>query len=214
MLFNIHSAKELAQKLLQIEGVILNTAHPFTWTSGLKAPIYCDNRVILSYPELRSYVKDQLKHMVQDLQVPPTAIAGVATAGIPHAAIVANDLDLPMVYVRTSAKGHGRENMIEGKLSPGHQVLLIEDLLSTGGSSSTALRALKETGHSVTDLAAIFTYNFEETEQTFRNHEVNLHTLTDYHTLIEVAYQQGYIPKQSIETLQAWRADPEHWQTA
>ncbi len=211
MLFDVHDAQKLAQKLLQIESVVLDAEQPFTWSSGLKAPIYCDNRTILSYPDLRTYIQNQFSAIAQSLSKTPTAIAGVATAGIPHATLLADALALPMVYVRTSAKGHGRENMIEGQLSAGHQVLLLEDLISTGGSSSKALSALNEAGHQVSDLAAIFHYNFEKAEQTIQEMQVSLHTLTDYNTLIKVAHQQGYIQSRSIEKLQAWRADPEGW---
>jgi orotate phosphoribosyltransferase len=212
MLFDVHGSKKLAQKLLQIESVVLDAEQPFTWSSGLKAPIYCDNRTVLSYPDLRTYIQNQFIGIAQSLSQRPTAIAGVATAGIPHATLLADALGLPMVYVRTSAKGHGRENMIEGKLDAGHRVLLLEDLISTGGSSSKALSALREAGQQVTDLAAIFHYNFEKAEQTIQAEKVMLHALTDYNTLIEVAYQEGYIQSESIKTLQAWRADPEQWE--
>lgn len=212
MLFDIPNARELAQKLLQIESLVLNVQNPFTWSSGLKAPIYCDNRLTLGYPELRGDIQSQLSAIPNKLSQPVTAVAGVATAGIPHAALVAAALNLPMVYVRSSAKSHGKQNLIEGKLSPGHRILLIEDLVSTGGSSTKAISSLQEAGHSVEALAAIFTYNFERAEQAIQAYEIPLYTLTDYETLIEVAINEGYVERDALETLKAWRTNPDNWQ--
>lgn len=211
MLFSIDGAHNMAQKLLQIRSVILNVSDPFTWTSGLKAPIYCDNRLVLSHPELRRDIQSQFMRIAKHANNPITAIAGVATAGIPHATLVADALNLPLVYVRTSAKKHGKENLIEGDLQTPHQVLLVEDLISTAGSSLTALSALQAAGHIVNTLAGIFSYNFPEADQAISDQGAKLYTLTDYNTLIDVAYQQAYIGHRELEVLQAWRKDPEHW---
>ena len=211
MLFDIDNAKSLAQKLLQIESVVLNVQQPFTWTSGLKAPIYCDNRLVLSYPSLRTNIKNQFVQIAQGMKPEITAIAGVATAGIPHAALVAEAMGLPMVYVRTSAKKHGRENQIEGALDPGHRVLLIEDLISTGSSSLSALEALQANHHQVCGLAAIFTYNLPKATQAFQAYDVPVYTLTDYATLTKVALDMGYVNNGALETLENWRANPEAW---
>lgn len=211
MLFDVNNAKFLAQKLLQIESIVLNVEHPFTWTSGLKAPIYCDNRMILSYPSLRSHIKNEFYKLADSFFQPFTAIAGVATAGIPHAALLADAMDLPMVYVRTSAKKHGKENRIEGYLNSGQRVLLIEDLISTGGSSLSALEALQAQDHQVNGLAAIFSYNFERANKAIDAANVPFYTLTDYQTLTSAAMEMGHVGNAEMETLEAWRKAPNQW---
>ncbi len=211
MLLDVINAKYLAQKLLQIQSVVLSIEQPFIWTSGLRSPIYCDNRLILGYPELRNHIKNEFVRLTQSFNPPVTAIAGVATAGIPHAAFIAQELDLPMAYVRTSAKAHGRENHIEGHLSLGHRILVVEDLISTGGSSLKALETLQADDHSIAGLAGIFSYNFETAEAAFHERNIPLHTLTDYETLIETAVENSYVEESELNTLKSWRADPEQW---
>jgi orotate phosphoribosyltransferase len=211
MLFDVNNAKYLAQKLLQIKSVVLSIEQPFIWTSGLKAPIYCDNRLILGYPELRNHIKNEFVRLSESFDPPVTAIAGVATAGIPHAAFIAQDLGLPMAYVRSSAKAHGRENLIEGHLSPGHRILVIEDLISTGGSSLKALETLQADGHSIAGLAGIFSYNFQTAENAFHERNISLYTLTDYETLVITAVDFDYVNEGQLNTLKAWRAAPEEW---
>jgi orotate phosphoribosyltransferase len=211
MLIDVDNAQYLAQKLLQIKSVVLSIEQPFTWTSGLKAPIYCDNRLVLGYPELRNHIKNELVSLTRSFDPPVTAIAGVATAGIPHAAFIAQELGLPMAYVRSSAKAHGRENRVEGYLGSRHRILVVEDLISTGGSSLKALETLQEDGHSISALAAIFSYNFQLAENAFRERNIPLYTLTDYETLVKTAVDFGYVNQNQLNTLKDWRAAPEQW---
>jgi orotate phosphoribosyltransferase len=203
--------KEIATYVLQIGAVYLQPKKPFTWSSGIKSPIYCDNRLTLAYPNVRSAIADGLTNLVRihfpDVQV----IAGTATAGIPHAAWVSERLALPMCYVRSQAKGHGKGKQIEGKVEKGQKVVVVEDLISTGGSSLTAVHALREEGCQVLGVVAIFTYGLEKGKQAFAKNNVAVHTLTDYDILIDTAVEMGVITEEDIATLQQWREYPEEW---
>jgi orotate phosphoribosyltransferase len=203
--------KEIAAYLLQIGAVSLRPNEPFTWSSGIKSPIYCDNRLTLAYPDIRSVIAEGLTTLIRthfpDVQV----IAGTATAGIPHAAWVSERLALPMCYVRSQAKGHGKGKQIEGKVEKGQKVVVVEDLISTGGSSLTAVQALRKEGCEVLGVVAIFTYGLEKGKQTFAKNNVAVRTLTDYDILIETAVEMGVITEKDIATLQQWREYPEEW---
>ncbi len=197
-------AAHLASELLRIEAVRLQPDDPFTWASGIKSPIYTDNRVALAYPDVRTAIRDGLAALAQDYSQ-TTAVVGVATAGIPHAALIADKLQLPLAYVRSSAKKHGRQNRIEGRLQAGDKVVVVEDLVSTGGSSLEAVEALREAGVNVLATVAIFTYGFDAARSRFAKAKCPLHTLCDYPTLIEVARQQGTISDQQLTVLSNWR---------
>ncbi|HZG61154.1 MAG TPA: orotate phosphoribosyltransferase [Anoxybacillus sp.] len=203
--------KEIATYLLQIGAVSLRPNEPFMWSSGIKSPIYCDNRLTLAYPSIRSAIADGLTTLIRmhfpDVQV----IAGTATAGIPHAAWVSERLALPMCYVRSQAKGHGKGKQIEGKVEKGQKVVVVEDLISTGGSSLTAVRVLREEGCNVLGVVAIFTYGLEKGKQAFAENNVAVHTLTDYDILIDTAVKMGVITEEDIATLQQWREYLEEW---
>lgn len=201
-------ASGIAGSLLEIGAVTLRPQQPFTWTSGLKAPIYCDNRVTISFPGVRRTIAAGFAALIRDKYPDAEVIAGAATGGIPHAAWVAELLDLPMIYVRDKAKGHGKENKIEGVLKAGQKTVVIEDLVSTGGSSLKVAEAINEAGGRTLAIAAIFTYEFEKAEEAFREADIPLHTLSNYSALIEVAAGQGKIGSEDIELLQAWRRDP------
>lgn len=203
--------KEIATHLLEIGAVSLQPNEPFTWSSGLKSPIYCDNRLTLAYPHVRSAIADGLAACIRTHFPEVKVIAGTATAGIPHAAWVSERMNLPMCYVRSQAKGHGKGKQIEGKVEKGQKVVVVEDLISTGGSSLNAVRALKEAGCSVLGVAAIFTYGLEKAKQVFAEHKVEVHTLTDYDTLIEAAAGMGAVTEQDLATLRKWRENPEEW---
>lgn len=203
--------KEIATHLLRIGAVSLEPNEPFTWSSGLKSPIYCDNRLTLAYPNVRSAIADGLVELIRTHFSNVEAIAGTATAGIPHAAWVSERMNLPMCYVRSQAKAHGKGKQIEGKAEPGQRVVVIEDLISTGGSSLNAVRALKEAGCEVLGVAAIFTYGLEKAKQAFAENKVEVHTLTDYDTLIEIAVGLGVVTEQDLVTLRKWRESPEEW---
>ena len=191
--------------------MILKPNAPFTWSSGWKSPIYCDNRLILSYPSLRTNVKQHLVNLVENDDQQVDAIVGVATAGIPHATLLADELNMPLAYVRSSAKKHGTENKIEGHLETGQNVVVIEDLISTGGSSLKAIETIREKGCKVHKLAAIFTYGFDVAAQSFNEQDVPVQTLTDYNILLDVAIAEGYVSEAQLDTLQQWRADPANW---
>jgi orotate phosphoribosyltransferase len=210
-LFDKKTASEVATKLLQIQAIRLQPEKPFTWASGWKSPIYCDNRLSLSYPEIRSYIKKNLVKAVHAFFPEVEAIAGVATAGIPQGALIADQLDLPFIYVRSKAKGHGMENMIEGKVTPGQKVVVIEDLVSTGGSSLKAVQDLKHAGFEVLGMVAIFTYGFDLAKQNFQDADVKLVCLSDYSAMLPQALANDYIDDDTLASLVEWRKDPGSW---
>lgn len=204
-------AAEVADKLLEIQAIRLQPDKPFTWASGWKSPIYCDNRLSLSFPEVRNMIKnnlvDSVSHFFQNVE----AIAGVATAGIPQGALIANELGLPFIYVRSKPKGHGMENMIEGKVTPGQKVVVVEDLVSTGGSSLKAAEDLKNAGFEVLGMVAIFSYGFEVAAKNFSNAGIKLVCLSDYDALLPIAVKQNYITSEMLDSLAEWRKDPGSW---
>ncbi|WP_404409066.1 orotate phosphoribosyltransferase [Jeotgalibacillus malaysiensis] len=199
--------KKMAAYLLEIKAVELNPENPFTWASGIKSPIYCDNRLIMSYPEIRSFAADQLTELIKTNFAEADIIAGTATAGIPHAAWVSERLNLPMNYVRSSAKKHGKTNQIEGEVTPGKKAVVIEDLISTGGSSIEAVKALEEQGIEVLGVAALFTYGFKKAEQQFKEAGVPYHTVTNFDTLIEKAEEMNVISKDQLTELAKWKSE-------
>lgn len=205
------TAKKTASFLLQINAIKLQPANPFTWASGWKSPIYCDNRKTLSYPEVRSFIRDSFAASVMDLYPDVQLIAGVATGAIAHGALVADKLGLPFVYVRSEAKEHGLGNQIEGYYEEGQKVVVIEDLISTGGSSLNAVKALRAAGCEVMGMVAIFTYEFSKSVDAFAASGCKLDTLSSYSVLIDEAFRTGYIGESEIETLRRWRLDPANW---
>lgn len=204
-------AAEVADKLLEIQAIRLQPEKPFTWASGWKSPIYCDNRLSLSFPKVRTMIKEQLVRSIQHYFPNVEAIAGVATAGIPQGALLANDLDLPFIYVRSKAKGHGMENMIEGKVVPGQKVVVVEDLVSTGGSSLKATQDLLDAGFDVLGMVAIFSYGFDVAAQNFEKAGVKLVCLSHYEAMLPMAVQRKYITGDTLESLSEWRKDPAIW---
>ena len=211
MITNHDMAAQTANFLLTVKAVKLNNEHPFTWASGRKSPIYCDNRVTLSYPEIRTFIRQRFVEAVNEAWGDVDVIAGVATGGIAQGALVAQELGKPFVYVRSEQKSHGLTNQIEGEIHAGQSVVVIEDLVSTGKSSLIAVRALREKGCVVKGMAAIFTYGLQVAADNFAAENVELVTLTDYDTLIGVAKEQDYIRKDDLESLAAWRVNPEKW---
>ncbi len=203
--------KIVAEKLLKIKAVKLQPSIPFTWASGWKSPIYCDNRKTLSYPVLRNFIKIQIARLVRENFPDVDAIAGVATGAIAQGAMVAEELGLPFVYVRSAPKDHGLENLIEGDLKPNQKVLVIEDLISTGGSSLKAVEAIRKDGCEVMGMIAIFTYDFPVAKEAFKKANVELITLSNYQTILDVALASGYISENEMETLQDWRKAPAEW---
>lgn len=201
----------IAERLLDINAVALKPNNPFTWTSGLRSPIYCDNRLTLSYPAVRREIALGLQKMILENYPNAEVIAGTATAGIPHAAWVSELLDLPMCYVRSKAKGHGKGNQIEGKVKKGQKVVVVEDLISTGGSVITAVQALREEGCEVLGVVSIFTYGLEKGKEAFAQEEINSESLTDFATLVEVAIEKGTISQNDEESLISWSKDPAEW---
>jgi len=201
----IHMTQNIAQSLLEIKAVTLSPEDPYTWSSGIKSPIYCDNRVTLAYPEIRENIYQGLIQLIKEHAQDVEIISGTATAGIPHAAFVADQLKLPMSYVRSKSKGHGKGNQIEGALSKGKKVVVIEDLISTGGSSINAVEALIEDGAEVLGVFAIFTYGINKAEEAFKEINVPFYTLSNYDELISVAEKEGYIENKDIKTLKAWK---------
>lgn len=197
--------QNIAQSLLEIKAVTLSPDDPYTWNSGIKSPIYCDNRVTLAYPEIRENIYQGLIELIKEHAQDAEIISGTATAGIPHAAFVADQLKLPMSYVRSKSKGHGKGNQIEGALSKGKKVVVIEDLISTGGSSINAVEALIEDGAEVLGVFAIFTYGINKAEEAFKAIDVPFYTLSNYDELISVAEKEGYIENKDIKTLKAWK---------
>lgn len=205
--------EKLSEQLLLIKAVQLNTQNPFTWTSGIKSPVYCDNRKLLSYPAIRDFVKNGLISLLNEYFPGTECIAGVATAGIPHGAIVADALKLPFIYVRSKPKEHGLNNTIEGELKHGQRVLVIEDTISTGGSSLKAVEDLRAAGAEVIGMIAIYKYGFPDTVKRFEDAGVLLKTLTNYEILIRTAIQNGYVSENELETLHLWHKNPKEWIT-
>lgn len=204
-------AKKTAGYLLQIKAIKLQPSNPFTWASGWLSPIYCDNRKTLSFPEVRSYIRDSFARTVKMYYPEAELIAGVATGAIAHGVLAAEKLEMPFIYVRSEAKEHGLGNQIEGYYTAGQKVVVIEDLISTGGSSLNAVKALRDAGCQVLGMAAIFTYEFKKASDGFAAANCELHTLSNYSTLIEAAAESGYITAQDVETLRVWRTDPANW---
>ena len=206
--------KDFAHRLLKIKAIKLQPNNPFTWASGWKSPFYCDNRKTLSYPDLRNYVKLELTHAILEHFPDAEAIAGVATGAIAQGALVADALNLPFVYVRSKPKDHGLENLIEGELKPGMKVVVVEDLISTGGSSLKAVEAIRKNACEVIGMVASYTYGFPVAEQAFKDADVQLVTLTDYENVVAKAVETGYISSDDVELLDEWRKDPAHWKNA
>jgi len=211
MNFNKNTAKKTAELLLQINAIKLNSQDPFIWASGWKSPIYCDNRVVLSFPPIRNYVREEMAKFIEEEYGKPDVIAGVATGAIGVGLLVAQVLDLPFVYVRPEAKKHGRQNQIEGFIQKGQNVIVVEDLISTGKSSLNAVKALKEANLNVKGMVAIFSYGFKIAEDNFKKENVTLHTLSNYNVLLEEALDTKYISKKELETLSDWNANPSEW---
>ena len=205
------TAGKVAAMLLQIQAIKLNADKPFTWSSGWKSPIYCDNRLSLSYPEIRSVIKDGLAEAIRENFGTVEAIAGVATAGIPQGALVAEALNLPFLYVRPKPKDHGMENLIEGKLTKGQKVVVLEDLVSTGGSSLKSVEALRKEGAQVLGMVSIFNYGFDLASRNFYEADVSLISLSDFSHLLTIALEQKYISADQLNSLKAWRTDPSNW---
>lgn len=203
--------KQVAEQLLKIKAVFLQPNDPFTWASGIKSPIYCDNRLTLGFPKTRQFIAAALAEKIKTAFPDVEVLAGTATAGIPHAAWASDLLDLPMVYVRSKAKEHGKGNQIEGPIAKGQKVVVIEDLISTGGSSITAVEALREAGCEVLGIAAIFTYGLEKGKALLGAANVEVTALTNYETLLEVALDEGYVSEGDMATLKEWNKDPEKW---
>ena len=202
-------AEQVASYLLEIKAVKLEPNHPFTWASGWKSPIYCDNRKTLSYPEVRTYIRDQFVHLIREKYPQVELIAGVATGAIAQGALVAQELGLPFVYVRSSAKNHGLENLIEGEYHAGEKVVVVEDLISTGGSSLQAVEALRGAGCEVLGMAAIFTYGFQKAVDNFQKANCVVDTLSDYNALIDLAQRIGYVKADEVAKLKEWRLSPD-----
>jgi len=211
MIFNKDTAKKTAEVLLQVNAIKLSPKAPFTWASGWKSPIYCDNRIILSFPPIRNYVRETMAKHIERQYGKPDAIAGVATGAIGIGMLVAEYLNLPFIYVRPDAKGHGRKNQIEGFIEKGQNVVVVEDLISTGKSSLNAVKALRDGGITVKGMVAIFTYGFEVSKENFEKENVTLHTLGNYENLLEQALQTKYITKEELELLTEWNANPSEW---
>ena len=201
---------QIAKKLLQVNAIKLNPAQPFTWASGIKSPMYCDNRITLSYPDIRTFIKIKLSELSRQFDKFDT-VAGVATAGIPHGALLADQLNLPFAYIRSKAKSHGRQNLIEGKIEEGARVLVVEDLISTGMSSLKAVDAVKETGAEVVGVIAIFSYDFPQAKEAFAKAGCPFKTLSSYPALLQQAVEQHYINEEQLAALKIWNQDPAKW---
>ncbi|KPV57014.1 MULTISPECIES: orotate phosphoribosyltransferase [Paenibacillus] len=208
---NPELAGQIAADLLAIGAVALRPQQPFTWTSGLKSPIYCDNRLTISFPEIRERIAEGFVTLIRDNFPDAEVIAGAATGGIPHAAWVAQKLGLPMVYVRDKAKGHGKENLIEGLIKPGQKTVVIEDLISTGGSSLKVALAVNEAGAQALGVLGIFSYQFEKAREAFAGSGIPFETLTNYSVLLDVALRNGSIQEQDLQALKAWRENPSEY---
>ena len=203
--------QKVAEFLLQIKAIKLQPNNPFTWASGLKSPIYCDNRITLSYPSIRTYLRQKLTELIQEEYGPAGVIAGVATAGIPQGVLVAQEMGLPFIYVRASAKDHGTGKLIEGEINPGQRVVLVEDLISTGKSSIQAIDTLRDAGYEVAGLAAIFSYGFDIATQNFNNAKCKFKTLSNYSALIQYAALHNYISEADLKLLSDWSINPQEW---
>ena len=201
-------AEQIAAYLLEIEAVALRPKQPFTWTSGIKSPIYCDNRLTMSFPQVREFIAESFANIIREQYPDAEVIAGTATAGIPHAAWVSQKLALPMIYIRDKAKGHGKENQIEGLVKEGQKVIVIEDLISTGGSSLKAAQAVQAAGANPLAVVAIFSYQLDKAVQAFEEAGIPLQSLSNYTALMDVALEQGKIEQDDIELLKSWREDP------
>lgn len=204
-------SKKVAKSLLQIKAIKLSPSNFFTWASGIKSPIYCDNRLILSYVDVRRQIYEILAKIIEDKYPNIDIVAGVATGAIAHGVLAAEQLQKPFIYVRPSQKEHGLTNQIEGAYKEGDRVVVVEDLISTGGSSLNAVRALREAGCEVVGMIAIFSYGFDEAKDNFEKAGVELTTLTNYADMIEIAAEQGYVEQSDIEKLKEWRQDPHNW---
>lgn len=211
MIFNKDIAKSTARFLLQVKAVKLSPQQPFTWASGIKSPIYCDNRITLSFPTIRTHIRQQFVKVISEEFLPADIIAGVATGGIAQGALVAQELGLPFIYVRTEKKGHGLENQIEGRLEEGKSVVVIEDLVSTGKSSLAVVDALESAGATVKGMVAIFSYNLVIAQTNFDQRHCKLITLSDYDSLVHEALESNYISDEDLESLIKWRENPEKW---
>tara|TARA_B110000259_G_scaffold43228_1_gene49907 strand:+ start:2196 stop:2837 length:642 start_codon:yes stop_codon:yes gene_type:complete len=211
MILNKDTAKKTAELLLKVKAIKLNPSDPFQWASGWKSPIYCDNRVTLSYPPVRIFLKEEIAKIVEKEFGKPDVIAGVATGAIAIGILVAQELGVPFVYVRPEPKKHGRKNQIEGYLERGQNVVVVEDLISTGNSSLNAVAALKEVGAVVKGMVAIFSYGFDIATENFKNKNINLITLSNYKNLLEQALESNYISEKELITLHEWRRDPSTW---
>ena len=211
MIFNKDTASQNAELLLQINAIKLNSENPFTWASGWKSPIYCDNRIILSFPAVRNYIRDEFSKNIEKQFGKPDVIAGVATGAIGIGTLVAESLGLPFVYVRPEAKKHGRLNQVEGFLQKGQNVVVVEDLISTGNSSLMAVEALRNEGANIKGMAAIFSYGFDVAKENFKNQNVDLFTLSNYDSLLELAVAKEYITEKEQALLQNWRKKPSEW---
>ena len=205
------TALVLANFLLQIKAIKLNPANPFTWASGLRSPIYCDNRITLSYPKIRTFIRESFVKMCMSRYGKPDLIAGVATGGIPQGALVAQDLGLPFCYVRSEAKSHGLNNQVEGVVQKGASVVVIEDLVSTGKSSLAAVEALREKGAKVKGMMAIFTYQLDVATEAFKNADCDLVTISNYEALIKKAVEENYVSNDQMASLMEWRKNPQVW---
>ncbi|PCI34638.1 MAG: orotate phosphoribosyltransferase [Flavobacteriaceae bacterium] len=211
MIFNKDTAKKTAELLLQIKAIKLSPQEPFSWASGWNSPIYCDNRTTLSFPTIRTYLREELGKIIEEKYGKPDIIAGVATGAIAIGILVAEYLNVPFIYVRPEAKKHGRQNQVEGILESGKRVVVIEDLISTGKSSLNAVKALEEAGANVKGMVAIFSYGFEIADKNFEEQGVELTTLSDYDNLLELANDNNYISESELTTLKQWRINPSTW---
>ena len=211
MIYDIDIAKQVAKSLLQINAIILQPNNPFRWAAGWNSPIYCDNRKTLSYPEIRNYIRQGLSAIVKNHYKGANVIAGVATAGIPHGALVAEELGLPFIYVRAKAKEHGKQNQIEGYFEQGQSVVLVEDLISSGKSSLDAVAVLREAGMHLKGMVSIFTYGFDAAAKNFKTAECENVSLCDYNTLLPQAIESQYIEKKDLSILKQWRENPSIW---
>ncbi len=211
MVLNKYTAKKTAELLLQINAIKLNSKNPFTWASGWKSPIYCDNRIILSHPQIRIFVREQIVKQIEELYGKPDVIAGVATGAIGIGMLVADVMNLPFIYVRPNSKKHGRKNQVEGQYSKSQKVVVIEDLISTGNSSLIAVDALRNEELIVKGMISIFTYGFNVSYENFKNKNVELHTLSSYDFLLEQALEIKYITENEFKTLKEWKKNPSDW---